>query len=126
MRRERVERWRDETQSPWEASPPGLVVWLAWRAVYKGVQPLWLILSLLAAAWFGSQWLASKGGIEAVSDPQPVRAGDLRAALRDRPLEGKSARQSPRHRRDVGCSFGADAGRAEALPRVLEGRGHRA
>ena len=59
IRRERVERWRDETQSPWEASPPGLVVWLAWRAVYKGVQPLWLILSLLAAAWFGSQWLGS-------------------------------------------------------------------
>jgi hypothetical protein len=81
IRRERVERWRDETQSPWEASPPGLVAWLAWRAIYKGFQPLWLILSLLAAAWFGSQWLASKGGIEAVSDPQPVRAGDLSATI---------------------------------------------
>ena len=57
----------------------------------------------------------------------PVRAGDLRV-WKDVVIERSTAsrRQSPRHRRDVGCAFGADAGRAEALPRVLEGRGDRA
>ena len=55
----------------------------------------------------------------------PVRAGDLRAFTNHDKRSTASRRQSPRHRRDVGCSSGADAGRAEALPRVLEGRGHR-
>ena len=55
----------------------------------------------------------------------PVRAGDLRAGQNARRRVDAATRQSPRHRRDVGCSFGAETGRAEALPRVLEGRGHR-
>lgn len=63
-RRERAETWREETQSPWEASPPGLVVWLVWRALYKGFQPVWLILSLLAAGWFGGQWLIGRGDLD--------------------------------------------------------------
>ncbi|MED5549512.1 MAG: hypothetical protein VX529_09145 [Pseudomonadota bacterium] len=63
-RRERAETWREETRSPWEASPPGLVVWLIWRAFYKGFQPLWLILSLLAAGWFGGQWLIARGDLD--------------------------------------------------------------
>ena len=67
-RRERAETWREETRSPWEASPPGLVVWLVWRALYKGFQPLWLILSLLAAGWFGGQWLIGRGDL----DPPPA------------------------------------------------------
>lgn len=69
-RRERAETWREETQSPWEASPPGLVVWLVWRALYKGFQPVWLILSLLAAGWFGGQWLIGRGDL----DPPPAES----------------------------------------------------
>lgn len=81
IRRERVERWRDETRSPWEASPPGLVLWLLWRAVYKGFQPLWLMASLAAALWFGAQWLESAGGVAAVSEPVPDAQAQLRAAI---------------------------------------------
>jgi|GEM_PF-1981727 len=81
IRRERVERWRGETQSPWEASPPGLVLWLFWRALYKGFQPLWLIVSLAAALWFGAQWLGSAGGVGAVSEPVPDARAQLSAAI---------------------------------------------
>jgi len=81
IRRERVERWRDETQSPWEASPPGLVLWLLWRVLYKGFQPLWLIASLAAALWFGAQWLNSAGGVAAVSGPAPDAQAQLSAAI---------------------------------------------
>jgi hypothetical protein len=81
IRRERVERWREETQSPWEASPPGLVLWLLWRALYKGFQPLWLIGSLAAALWFGAQWLGNAGGVAAVSGPAPDTQAQLSAAI---------------------------------------------
>ncbi|WP_300545204.1 hypothetical protein [Maricaulis sp.] len=80
-RRERAERWRAGTQSPWEASPAGLAVWLLWRAVLKGFQPLWLLASLLLAGWFGLQWLASVGGVSAVAGPQPGEAERVRAAI---------------------------------------------
>lgn len=80
-RRERVEAWRADTGSPWEASPPGLVLWLLWRALYKGLQPFALIACLLAAGWFGSQWMGSVGGISAIADPAPGQAERLSAAI---------------------------------------------
>lgn len=90
-RRERAETWREETQSPWEASPPGLVVWLIWRALYKGFQPLWLILSLLAAGWFGGQWLIGRGNL----DPPPADesvSGRLSVAIASAVPPGMDAR----------------------------------
>ena len=78
IRRERVERWRDETQSPWEASPPGLVLWLLWRALYKGFQPLWLIASLAAALWFGAD--GDPFAIDTVTGTAAVALWALKAA----------------------------------------------
>lgn len=80
-RRERAETWREETQSPWEASPPGLVVWLIWRALYKGFQPVWLILSLLAAGWFGGQWLIARGDLDPAPPVAATGSGHLSAMI---------------------------------------------
>lgn len=81
IRRENVQRWRAETQSPWEANLLGLAGWLLWRAVFKGFQPLWLILSLGLAAWYGLAWMMSAGGVDAVAGPQPGPAQRIRSAI---------------------------------------------
>lgn len=81
VRREKVERWRGETQSPWEASLPGVAVWLVWRAVLKGFQPFWLIASLVLAGWFVAQWLGGNGGIAAATGPVPDGVERLRTAI---------------------------------------------
>ena len=91
-RREQVERWRAETQSPWEAPPAGLAVWLVWRTFMKGLQPVWLIVSLGIAAWFGLQWLGAAGGVAAVTDPLPGDEARLVQAIRQAVPEGADAR----------------------------------
>ena len=58
---------RAETCSPWEASPPGLGVWLLWRALFKGFRPAWLLASLAVSAWFGAQVVIESGGIAAMT-----------------------------------------------------------
>ncbi|MBO6765081.1 hypothetical protein [Maricaulis sp.] len=90
-RRERAETWREETRSPWEASPPGLVVWLVWRALYKGFQPVWLILSLLAAGWFGGQWLIARGDLDPAPADESV-SGRLPVAIASAVPPGMDAR----------------------------------
>ncbi|WP_417479637.1 hypothetical protein [Maricaulis maris] len=92
IRRERVDRWRGETQSPWEAGPVGLTVWLLWRAVFKGFQPAWLIGSLVVAAWFALQWLAQTGGIAGHVTPQPGESERLSQLVREAVPSGADAR----------------------------------
>jgi hypothetical protein len=62
---------RDETRSPWEAAPFGVVIWLLWRLVLKGFQPLWMIASLAIAAWFASQIIVQSGGVSRMTEPDP-------------------------------------------------------
>jgi hypothetical protein len=81
IRRENVQRWRAETQSPWEAGLFGLAAWILWRAVFKGFQPLWLIASLALAAWYGLSWMMSAGGVEAMTEAEPEPAERVRAAV---------------------------------------------
>ena len=92
-RRAAVARWRDETQSPWEASIPGVALWLVWRFFFKGLQPAWMLASLAALAWFGAQWLSAAGGIAAVSDPQPDRNERLGTVIRPHLPLGADARR---------------------------------
>lgn len=92
IRRERVDRWRGETQSPWEAGPVGLTLWLLWRAVFKGFQPSWLIASLLVAGWFAVQWLAQTGGIAGHVSPQPGERERLSALVREAVPADRDAR----------------------------------
>ncbi|MFY0637325.1 hypothetical protein [Maricaulis maris] len=82
IRRERVERWRAETLSPWEARAVGLVVWLAWRTVFKGFQPLCLIAALAAASWFGVRWLDETGGLQAHVESVPGEERRLAERIR--------------------------------------------
>lgn len=92
LRRERHDRLRAETLSPWEARLPGIAVWLVWRAFYKGLQPLWLLASLAAAGWFAVQMLAQTGGLAAHVAPQPGEAERLGALIRDAVPAGEDAR----------------------------------
>ncbi|WP_291844322.1 hypothetical protein [Maricaulis sp.] len=93
IRRERVDRWRGETLSPWEAGFAGLVAWLAWRALFKGFQPLWLIASLALAGWFAIQWLGQTGGLAAHVTQQPGEAERLAQLVRAELPAGEDARQ---------------------------------
>ncbi|WP_323761428.1 hypothetical protein [Maricaulis sp.] len=92
IRRERVERWRGETQSPWEAGAVGLTLWLLWRAVFKGLQPLWLIGSLVVAAWFAVQGLAQTGGLAGHVAAQPGERERLSALVHAAVPPGEDAR----------------------------------
>lgn len=80
-RRDRVDAWRAETQSPWEAGIGGLLVWGLWRTLYKGVQPAWLVGSLLIAGYYLLTWLDSAGGVDRLAAPQPDRQARIEAAL---------------------------------------------
>ncbi|OLF77833.1 hypothetical protein AWH62_03945 [Maricaulis sp. W15] len=93
VRRERVDRWRAETQSPWEAGLPGLIGWLLWRTLFKGLQPLWLITSLALALWFSVQWLGQTGGLAAHVEPQPGEAERLSVLVAAAVPEGADARR---------------------------------
>ncbi len=93
IRRERVERWRSETLSPWEARVPGLVVWLAWRAVFKGFQPFCLIVALALASWFAVKWLDQTGGLQAHVEPVPDEASRLADLVRHANPPGQDARE---------------------------------
>lgn len=93
IRRERVERWRAETLSPWEAPAPGLLAWLAWRTVFKGFQPLCLIVALALAGWFAVKWLDQTGGLQAHVEPVPSEAARLVEQVRRAVPPGRDARE---------------------------------
>lgn len=100
IRRERVDRWRAETQSAWEAGPAGLVAWLAWRAVFKGFQLVWLVASLAIAAWFAVQWLGQTGGLVAHVAPLPGEAERLSALVQAAVPDDVDARELWQNRLD--------------------------
>ncbi len=89
----RTRECRDETQSPWEASPIGIAFWLLWRGVLKGFQSLWILVSLLIAAWFGAQIIDQSGGIAGITAEDPTLEDRLSAALNAVPPEPAAARE---------------------------------
>jgi hypothetical protein len=76
-----AEALREETQSIWEASPLGILAWLVWRALYKGFQPVWFLVSLALSVWFGLQILAQSGGLNGLTSPEPSVEARLRVAI---------------------------------------------
>ncbi|WP_417477093.1 hypothetical protein [Maricaulis sp.] len=82
---------RAETCSPWEASPPGLGVWLLWRALFKGFRPAWLLASLAVSAWFGAQVVIESGGIAAMTRTAADLETRIQSALAASVPEGVEA-----------------------------------
>jgi hypothetical protein len=76
-----TDRLRANTCSPWEASAGGLVLWLVWRALFKGFRPAWLIASLAVTLWFGAQIIIECGGISALFPARPPLETRIQTAL---------------------------------------------
>lgn len=77
----RTTQMREQTQSPWEASPPGIALWLIWRAFYKGFQGVWILASLGLSAWFGWQIVDQSGGLQGLTASDPTLEDRLSAAF---------------------------------------------
>ena len=76
-----IEELRSNTASVWDSSFPGMIMWTLWRLLLKGFQPVWLIASLGAAAWFAGHMVDQAGGIRAVSEPPPSLADRVTHAV---------------------------------------------
>ncbi|WP_339738795.1 hypothetical protein [uncultured Maricaulis sp.] len=83
---------RAETCSPWDASLPGQIAWLLWRAVFKGFRPVWLMASLAVTVWFGAHVVIESGGIAAITRTRPDLETRIQSALAASVPEGGDAR----------------------------------
>lgn len=72
---------RENTRSPWEASPIGVVFWLIWKAMFKGFQGLWLVASLALAVWFAAQIIMQSGGLRTLTADEPTLNARLERAV---------------------------------------------
>lgn len=70
---------REETRRFWRASPLGMLLWLVWKLLFKGLQPAWMLASIATASWYGLLILEDLGGLGVVATAPPDLSARIEA-----------------------------------------------